>query len=288
MDFENAKPTSAEMKLHTKVAKVLREGEAALKLLTDYKGCQELARAAMSQPTPESETAAFEGLLKAVDSISVFFRHSRALENVLPELLDTISQPPAGDQKDAMADMQALCKQLADIFDFTLRFDQTRMKRPHLSNDFSYYRRLLPKFSNHPGIKVTDDEASGMALFTAEHIPMMTCLSKGASQAYKTNQHVTTTLCVMANSCMKMVKSKKFSRPETNLFCARAMTGSIVLYDHVDPLGGAFYKKCPINLKGCIMMLKKEFSDEMSLLNAIRYSTKTFNSASASIQDMFD
>jgi hypothetical protein len=48
---------------------------------------------------------------------------------------------------------QALAKQLADVFDFTLRFDQTRMKRPQLSNDFSYYRRLLPKHSQHANIK---------------------------------------------------------------------------------------------------------------------------------------
>lgn len=70
---------------------------------------------------------------------------------------------------------------LSDIFDFTLRFDALRMERPFLPNDFSYYRRLLPKFNKHPGVKIKDDEASGMALFTAEHIPMMTTLARACN-----------------------------------------------------------------------------------------------------------
>jgi hypothetical protein len=240
----------------------------------------------MSTPTPENEQEAFEGLLVAVDSISAFFNYAKQLEKVLPELLVTLAQPTT-DEKQTLADQQALAKQLADIFDFTLRFDQTRMMRPNLSNDFSYYRRLLPKFSKHPDIKVKDDEASGMALFTAEHIPMMSCLSKAAARALEKNEHVTTALSVMANSCMKMVKSKKFSKPETNLFCARAMTGSIVLFDHVDPIS-AFHKRSPILIKQCILLLKKEFPKETSLMNAIRFSTKNFRNAPSSIQDLFD
>ena len=34
---------------------------------------------------------------------------------------------------------------------------------------------------------------------------------------------------------------------ETKLFCCRAMTGAIVLYDHVDP-GGVFYSKSNVNV----------------------------------------
>jgi hypothetical protein len=39
----------------------------------------------------------------------------------------------------------------------------------------------------------------------------------------------------------------RFPKPETNLFAARAMTGSIILFDHVHPLG-AFHKKSPIQV----------------------------------------
>jgi hypothetical protein len=44
----------------------------------------------------------------------------------------------------------------------------------------------------------------------AEHIPMMSCLAKAGGRALERNEHVTTALAVMANSCMQMIKSKKY------------------------------------------------------------------------------
>lgn len=40
-------------------------------------------------------------------------------------------------------------------------------------------------------------------------------------------------LSVMANICFEMVLNKKFDSDTTNMFCLRAMTGSIILYDHI-------------------------------------------------------
>jgi len=290
IDFENAKPTNGEMKIYSMVEDVLKKAPDVLKKIEEYKGCQDLARKAMQTPTYENEKEAMEGLLAAVDSIATFFDYAKSLEKSLPELLLVITKQAPSDEKgqaQSIADQQALAKQLADIFDFTLRFDQTRMMRPHLSNDFSYYRRLLPKFSKLPQVKIKDDEASGMALFTAEHIPMMSCLSKAAVRALEKNEFVTVTLSIMANSCLKMIKNRKFPKRETNLFCARAMTGCIVLYDHVEPMG-AFRKRSPIQMRACIQLLKREFPKEISLLNALRFSTKHFKDAPANIQDMFD
>lgn len=83
---------------------------------------------------------------------------------MLPQLLLALASDTNGAEpsKQQIADQVALAKQLAMILDFSLQFDQTRMLRPHLSNDFSYYRRLLPKFNKHPDVRVKDDEASGM------------------------------------------------------------------------------------------------------------------------------
>jgi len=287
IDMENAKPSNKEMKIYEMVDEVLKRGPEIQKMIEDYKGCSDLARKAMQSPTPDNERAAFEGLLVAVECISAFFQYTKELEKAVPELLLTLASPPSDESKQTLADQQALAKQLADVFDFTLRFDQTRMQRPTISNDFSYYRRLLPKFNKHPEVKVKDEEASGMTLFTAEHIPMMSCLARSAARALKQNEHVNSALAVMANSCMKMIKSKKFLKAETNLFCARAMTGSIILYDHTHPLG-AFHKRSPIALKQCVLLLKKDFPKETALLNAIHFSTKHFKDAPANMQELFN
>jgi hypothetical protein len=291
IDFENAKPSEREQKLYNSVAEVLDQGKTVLKAIDEYKGCQDLVRKAMQTPNRENEAIAFEGLLSVVDSISLFFTYAKRLEETLPILLDTLARPTSNEEGKepgtTLESQQALAKQLADIFDFTLRFDALRMMRPNLSNDFSYYRRLLPKFANNSNIKVKDDEAGGMALFTAEHIPMMGALCRAANKAIQQNEAVVYALAVMANSCLKIIRSKKFEKVDTNLFIARAMTGSIVLFDHVDALG-AFHKKSPIAIKACILLLQKEFPKEQSLLNAIQFSSKTFKNAPDAIQELFN
>jgi len=289
IDMENAKPGTAEVTTYKQIEEVLRESKDVMQRIEDYKGCQELARKAMSLPTKENEAAAFQGLLVAVDSISAFHHQAKSIETSLPRLWAAVCEVKEG--KQTLGDQQALAKQLADIFDFALRFDQTRMMRPNLSNDFSYYRRLLPKFSKNTDIKVKDDEAGGMALFTADHIPMMSCIAKASQRFVEgqgTEEGVVTVLATMANSCAKMIKSKKFSKRETNLFCARAMTGAIVLYDHVVSDPGVFGKKSQVQLRNCIILLQREFPKQTSLTNAIRYSTRYFSKAPDTIQALFD
>ena len=51
----------------------------------------------------------------------------------------------------------------------------------------------------------------------------------------------------MANVCQEMVDKKRFEAEQTNMFCLRAMTGSIILFDHLHPQG-AFHKKSPIHV----------------------------------------
>lgn len=288
---EGVDPLDREMKVYNKVQEVLAQKGDVFQAIEEYKGCQELARAAMSKPSSETERAAFEGLLKAVDSISLFFNFSKSLEKVFPGLLRKLAEQVKMPEKLCQFnESPGLTKQLATIFDFTLSFDRVRMLRPNLSNDFSYYRRLLPKFNKHEGIKVKDDEASGMALFTAEHIPMTTCLAKAGAKAQElliisdgkaAECRIGYVLATMANSCMLMLKN------DSDQFVARAMTGAVVIFDHVDHFG-AFHKKTPIAIKKVIEILKKDFSTELSLLNAIRYSTKNFREAPEHIKALFD
>ena len=285
--WSDAQPTSGELTIYTRVQEVLSRAPAVLQLLEAYKGCQDLARKAMSTPTLANETEAFEGLLESVKSIALFFTMSKEVEAVVPDLLMALSRGPTEENKQSFSDQQALVKQFAELLNFALTFDQTRMNRPYLSNDFSYYRRLLPKFSKHPGVLVKDDDASGMALFTAEHIPMTTSIAKAAAATLEKNLHVLNALALMTNSCYSMLLNRSFTRPDINLFVARAMTGALVCYDHVDP-AGVFQKKSPIKVKHVVALLKKDFPQETGLINAIRFSTKHFKDADEKVQALFD
>ncbi len=98
--------------------------------------------------------------------------------------------------------------------------------------------------------------------------------------------NVTDALATMANICQHMVEMKKFASDSTNLFCLRAMTGAIILYDHLHPVG-AFHKKSPIAMRNCIQVLKsftatagpssKSPPPSAGLLNALRFTTKHLN-----------
>lgn len=286
-----------EFKTYDEVQELLKKCWDVRESINQYKGCQELARAAMSKPSAETEKAAFEGLLKAVESIRMFFDFSRELEKIFPKLMNALAEAIEVDHVCYLEEKPALTNQLATIFDFALQFDRVRMLRPNLSNDFSYYRRLLPKFNKHQDIKVKDDEASGMALFTAEHIPMTTCLAKSGAKAQEmailksgsdAEGKIGNVLATMANSCLYLLKDDYDNLTDDNRnFIARAMTGSVVIYDHVDHLG-SFHRRTPISIKAIITMLKTKFQTELSLVNAIRYSTKNFRDAPDAIQSMFD
>mmetsp|Transcript_8076 Transcript_8076/g.15810 ORF Transcript_8076/g.15810 Transcript_8076/m.15810 type:complete len:304 (-) Transcript_8076:93-1004(-) len=285
VDIENAKPSEREEKTYGEVKEVLVDNEKVMKLIVDYKGCQKLCQQAMQEPSPETERAAFEGLLKTIDSIQKIHLHSKALGDAAKLLLQALGRD---DTKQTLEDQQALVKQFGDMLVFVVDFDQKRLECPQLSNDFAFYRRLLPKFPKHPDLKVKAEEASSMALFTAKSFPMISALSSATSECMDSNDQVLPMIGTMANACYNMLSKKSFEKGETNLFLAKAMTGAIVLYDNVSD-SGVFVRSSHVQIKDAIKLLKKDFSDSPYLLNAIRYFTKHFrNDCPSNIQALFD
>jgi hypothetical protein len=141
------------------------------------------------------------------------------------------------------------------VFDFVLRFDDAKMINPAIQNDFSYYRRTLNRMKiakKDANIRIRDELANRMSLFFAYPTPMMKVLSETTVKFLSADtsvprDNVTQSLAHMANICWDMVFRVKFQSNDTNMFCLRAMTGAIILYDHVSE-SGAFCRKSPINV----------------------------------------
>lgn len=197
-------------------------------------------------------------LLPAVSLLKDFFDYSKELETILPRLLEILMQNDPTKQNLALNTQQALTKQLADIFDFALQFDDAKMLNPGIQNDFSYYRRSLARLllnkESAENIIVKDELANRMSLFFASPTPMMKVLTDTTNNFVEGNNSNVTRdelingLALMANVCYEMVAKKKFTSVKTNMFCLRAMTTCIIIVDHVSRLG-AFYKKSPINVR---------------------------------------
>jgi hypothetical protein len=174
-------------------------------------------------------------------------------ERVFPQLLVALCNDNASQ---SIKTQQALAKQLADVFDFVLQFDDCKMVTPGIQNDFSFYRRTLNRMKlskeEANAIKIRDELANRMSLFFAYPTPMMRTLSETTVKCLDNHNGMTKNsvihgLAVMANICQDMVEKRKFSSVPTNLFCLRAMTGCIILVDSINEQG-AFYRKSPINV----------------------------------------
>lgn len=298
------------LEIYQKCVGLAKERVALVLQMSQYKGCQELARKAIQSATTESQREAFDALLINVDSIARYFQFSKQIESIIPELLSRLSEDvglgaggaAASDDADlskALATTHlSLARQLAELVNFALEFDEQRLKCLQLSNDFSFYRRLLGKFEKgpdkHEGIRVSQHEALLMAQFTADCSPMISSLMRGVQVAVqKTNDTVQYPLSVMANSCMNLLKTKKYANATEAAMIARVMVGSIVVYDLVflpGELGGAFGKKSPIMIKQCAQQLKKlEAEPQRSALQGfIKFTTKNFKDASDSIRADFE
>eukprot|EP01087_Luapelamoeba_hula_P001130 TRINITY_DN10877_c0_g1_i1.p1 TRINITY_DN10877_c0_g1~~TRINITY_DN10877_c0_g1_i1.p1 ORF type:complete len:320 (-),score=44.35 TRINITY_DN10877_c0_g1_i1:120-1079(-) len=289
LNFEGAEPKSEdEQRIHAQVAAVLNKGPKILNLLTNYPGCEQQIRKAITSPGPENEEAAWNAVLPSVDQLKEFYDFSLELEECFPKLLVALCKDQP---KDSLANQQALARQLADVLDFVLRFDDAKMINPAIQNDFSYYRRTLNRMKlskKNLDLTIRDELANRMSLFFAYPTPMMNALSEVTAKFLNDQDpgsgvpkdNVSDALATMANVCQHMVDVQTFPSEQTNLFCLRAMTGAIILYDHLHPQG-AFNKRSPINMRGCIQVLKNFNGGAPSagLLNALRFTTKHLNDA---------
>jgi hypothetical protein len=117
---------------------------------------------------------------------------------------------------------QALVKQLAEILDFVLKFDDLKMTNPSIQNDFSYYRRTVNRLRianqensifTENNVSISNEVANKMSLFYANATPMLKVLSDATSEFVKQNkqlpiENTTETLGTMAKVCQRMIENQ--------------------------------------------------------------------------------
>eukprot|EP00461_Guttulinopsis_vulgaris_P003377 UN03378 len=297
--------------------------------IRDYAGASEEMRLAMSQPTEDNEIRAFHKLLTNVDAISHIFNFCTAIEQIVPPMFHSLcgSPPPNCDANqrselalNASTTKVAVMQRAIDILSFVITFDAVRIQKPLVANDFSYYRRLLPKYQHHPAIppnlvRVHDEDASVIALFTGLYNPLFSAVKKAVQISTNSTgtpisclpsmggsgvnngpgigggPMVNTVLAVIANSCLFAIKtalaSGKSNDDEAILNAARAMAVALVLYDHNSDLG-AFSKRSTIRSKDIVELLVKQFPTQNAILGLIKFSSHTINHAPDKIQELLD
>lgn len=288
--WKESKPDADGMQLYEQVGQLMEQTGPLLHDLEHYQPCADYIRRAMNNnATEDDEFEAFEAVTKNAEVIYSFYKFSKQLEVFVPKLLSTMALATEANQQPLLS-QQAIAKRLAEVLEFVLTFDQLKMLRPGLQNDFSFYRRSLGKHAQDPDLLVKDDDASFISLFLAAHIPMMTTVAKAASNAFQEDETITSGVASFINACWGLLARRKFPADDkrNNTLCLKAMVGGIVLYDHVEP-EGAFHSRSPIRMKHICKLLHNQFlanfpqvladpENEMrNLKGAIRFSTLHFN-----------
>lgn len=200
-------------------------------------------------------------------------------EKAWPMLMDAEC---AADQPDCIRNNVALAKQVALLFDFVFHFDEAKMINPAIQNDFSYYRRVLSRMKNankdeKAKVKVDEELANKMSFFFAYPTPMMKVIIDATTDFDKSARpRLIQGLANMANLCLRMLESDDETAKSNAMLFLCAMTGCIILVDHLHD-DGAFHAKSPVRIKQAITALKNHHEPTDFLLNSLRFTTLHLN-----------
>jgi len=156
------------------------------------------------------------------------------------------------------------------------------MVNPAIQNDFSYYRRVLSRMKNadkekKSEILVDEELANKMSFFFAYPTPMMKVLIDATTDFDKNaKQRLILGLSLITNLCQKALTTDDGSKEKRTMLYLCAMTGCIILVDHLHD-EGAFHKKSTIRIRSCITALKNATVSTDFLLNSLRFTTLHLN-----------
>lgn len=268
-----------DRELYERLSALLERCSGAIQLAQQYEGCGGIIRQSMSAPgDKEKQLATSRALLPNVDSIRGFFELSRDMEQTMPVLLVRLAELESIVQRPSLA-----CK-LAELLQAVLEWDQLKMMRPQIQNDFASYRRHLPLMKVEfeqgllPQLPVADTDANSISMFIAENVPFMVMLARVTAETARREPRVANVIATVANMCCGMVQRRLYQNDATNRRLLMAMTSAAVLYDRITD-SGVFVKRSEVGVSKCIKALKKHGGATGEQLRAcLRYSTMHYNS----------
>jgi len=277
IDF-NGNPSGDEQKLHGTVKEnILDRTVELLDMITKYGGCEDVIRKALNEPGP-AEITAWEQVSASVDKLYEFYSFSQQLDKIWPQIIEQVC---IVDTTKGVTDNLNIVAQLSHIFSFVFHFDEAKMLNPAIQNDFSYYRRVLGRMKDKKQkMKVDEELANKMSFFFAYPTPMMKIMIDSTSQIDKSERpRIVLGLSMIANVCHSNITTNSALLPDNIMLLLCAMTGSIILVDHLRE-EGAFDKKSPLNIKNQIHHLKNGPNPQPTdfLLNSLRFTTLHLNS----------
>ncbi len=171
------------------------------------------------------------------------------------------------------------------MLDFVIRFDELKMGKATIQNDFSFYRRSMNRMKRGDALgdveverpPVNEELANRMSLFFAYPNPFTKALIDEFARLEVPRESLARCFGLAANACRAMAeRHSKATEREQAFGLFRAMVAAILFYDYVSP-AGVFVKRADVDVVACIAALKRYEGDATDMLNTIRYGTHSFS-----------
>jgi len=293
-DFDNAKVDEKSEGIYTEINKKLAESDELISHLNSWTSSQDSIRKVMKNPTAANTHSLFEEILKNVDKIKLFYNYCNndlvKLFQLLRKEIEEVEEQKM-DESETLRRQEAWAKQLAHLIGFAVQWDQCKMQKPSLLNDFSYYKRNLTKHANDFNLERDVEErlAGTISFWLAESMPM--CKTLGESLRDPKSRKL---LKDISELCCNLVRKKKFAGQtaaiRNEMLCVRCAVGCIVLYDRAAGGSGAFGSKSFKTKQICSVLCSfptqannaKEICE--SLKSVIRYGCQSYGQYASKIE----
>jgi len=278
VDFQNATPRGEnheETDAVNEVNKFMTQGRPALHAIELYEGNGEVIRQAMSNSSnPEALEKAFDAIQPNITTIKTFYTLAQMLG---PLVQRTVAFLGSSDHYlEQFTRYPALARALGELLVFIYDFDQHKMMKPDVQNDFSFYRRILPKMAGKRQPVVGETDAGLISMFIAQSVPLTHAVGFHLSQ----NGVDPLPLAKLANLCCGMLQRQTIHNPDVQILALKIMTTSIVLYDRA-AFSGAFSNASPIKMRRCATAIARFGGAQTgSFRNSVKYASIHFNDPS--------
>jgi len=285
INFEDKEPAESgpERDIFEKVRPLLDKTTEILEQLKTYSGCADYIKLAVRTPSTENDITAWNAVVPAVNMLKDFFEYYSAFKDGLVKLLIYVCKD---DPKVVLQENLGVTRLIVSMLDFIIRFDELKMGKASIQNDFSFYRRSMNRMKrgavelNVSSPPVNDEVANRMSLFFAYPNPFTKALIDELQRNKEISRdEMVKVFGLIANACKENAnknESQEQGRKEKNFVLFRSMVAAIMFYDYTSPIG-VFVPRSDVDMEGCIQALKKYQNESTDLLNTIRYGTKTFN-----------
>ena len=174
-----------------------------------------------------------------------------------------------------------LVKLLGDLMIATYEIDTIKMQKPHILNDFSYFRRISAKIPvKERQVALSDTEASTISMLFGQAMPCASCIANTLTNEFERSESLAMAMANIANICGAMVHRHDVVETSDVEYCLKVMTLAMVIFD-LSHRSGSFRRSSPIKSRTNVQVLKyAQPSTKVKLSDSLKYNTRSFNSDS--------